>query len=175
MSRPEFFFPDRPGINNGRVDTTVGENQYKAFDLYKEAIKDSKNFRTEAVRNVHSENEVSNVFFSDLNINTLQDAIRYAVFKKSCGKHIIDRQSDTELKLIMRGIYLDYGVYQPHNVLQQVKDLNGRVIDYASDRILQEIGMYMYYKRDITNMPTPMDRGMFSSSKGEKVNELKRI
>ena len=95
MSRPDFYFPDRPGTNTGRVDTTEGTNQYKAFELYKEYQGTSKTFTSEAIRNIHTENPVSNLFFSETNITALQDAIRYAVFKKSCGKYNIYKQSET--------------------------------------------------------------------------------
>ena len=106
-------------------------------------------------------------------MNILQDAIRYNVYQKSCGKHVIDQQSENDLKIVMRSIYLDYAQHKPYNTLDQIKELNQRVIDYCVPRIMQEISMYMYYKNDISKLPDPMERGQFISAKGQKVNEIK--
>jgi len=72
----------------------------------------------------------------------------------------------------MRSIYLDYAKHVSYKILDQIKDLNDRVIQFCVPKIMQEIGMYMQYKKDISKLPDPMDRGQFSSSKGEKVNQI---
>lgn len=169
------IFPDRPlPQSTGRVDNIFDDNS-KAFNLYREFEnrKNTGSFSTEAVVNIHTKNDISNVFFSQQNMNVLQDAIRYNVYQKSCGKHVIDRQSENDLKIVMRSIYLDYAQHKPYNTLDQIKELNQRVIDYCVPRIMQEISMYMYYKNDISKLPDPMDRGQFISAKGQKVNEIK--
>lgn len=164
-------FPDRPlPPNTGRVQTTNNDN-YDAFKLYREYTNiGTNNFSTEAVTNIHMKNELSNIFFSDLNINAIQDAIRYYVWKKSCHKFVIDKQNENEIKIVMRAVYLEYAQHKPTGILQQIKDLNMRVIDYCTSRILQEIGMYIYYKKDINQIPDPLSRGEFSSAKGGKQN-----
>ncbi len=169
------IFPDRPlPPSIGRVQT-VNNNNYDAFELYKQAQTPSASFSTEAVTNVHTKNDISNVFFGQTNIDALQDGIRYYVWKKSCGKYLIDRQSDDELKIIMRSIYLEYAEHRFGHVIEQVRSLNERVLKFCVNKIIEEIGMYMYYKKDISNLPDPLARGDFSSSKGEKVSELKKF
>lgn len=151
---------------NGRVDIldNFNFNMYKMYD--ENAVKSS--FSQEAVKHVHTNNELSNIFFSDQNIDVLQDAIRYLVHEKTCGKFTISRQSDTELKLIMRAMYLQEGRHRQYDVLEEVKALNVLVLNYAVPRITQEIQMYMQYKKDISALPVPMERGDFSSSKGTR-------
>ncbi len=168
------IFPDRPMQPlNGRVQTSPDDN-YQAFQLYKDYHGDGlKSFAQEAVTNIHTRNDLSNVFFSLQNVETLQDAIRYYVWKKSCQKFVIDKQNENELKIVMRSIYLEYAQHRQNRVLDEVKLLNSRVIEFCVDRILQEIGMYMYYKNDINRLPNPMDRGEYISAKGQKVNEIK--
>ena len=167
------IFPDRPlPQSTGRVQT-VNNNNYDAFQMYRQAAKQSKSFSTEAVTNVHVKNDISNVYFSQTNIDALQDGIRFYVWKKSCGKYLIDRQSDDELKVVMRSIYLEYAEHRQGHVLEQVRALNERVLEFCVSKILEEIGMYMFYKKDISNLPDPLARGNFASSKGEKVSELK--
>ncbi|NBX51984.1 hypothetical protein EBT25_19115 [bacterium] len=171
------IFPDRPlPQSTGRVDLVNSQNGaaynlYKEYDARRQGVRGT--FAGEAIMNIHEKNELNEIFFSQRNIDLLQDAIRYAVYQKSCGKYVIDRQSENELKVIMRATYLEYGNYTSYNVLDQVKALNARVIDYCVGRILPEIGMYDYYKKDISRLPDPMSRGQFVSSKGEKVNEIK--
>jgi hypothetical protein len=151
---------------SGRINITDNYNydQYKLFD---DNIKHD-NFNEEAIKGIHVSNKLSNMFFSQQNINILQDAIRYLVNQKSCGKFIIDKQSESELKLIMRAYYLQDGRHRQYNIVDEVKDLNTLVLNYSVPKILQEINMYMYYKKDINKSPMPMARGEFISTKGTR-------
>lgn len=161
--------------NNGRVmDTLYGDN-YDIYNLFKEEVKPSLNFNEEAVKGTHQDNDISRVFFSESNINVVQDAIRYQVYIKSCKKHIIDRQSDNELKLIMRATYLENARHATRDILAEIKRLNSIVLEFCVPRILQEINIYMHYRDDISHLPVPLERGQFSSSKGQKVLESKQF
>jgi len=168
------IFPDRPlPRSTGRVETTTNDN-YEAFQMYRQFGKQTtQSFSAEAVTNVHTRNDISNVFFSPQNIEALQTGIRYYVWKKSCGKFNIDKQNEDELKIVMRSIYLEYAEHRPGRIIEQVKALNEKVLEFCVSKILEEIGMYMFYKKDISILPDPLDRGNFVSSKGEKVNEVK--
>jgi hypothetical protein len=137
--------------------------------LFDEDKKDPDSFNKEAIKNIHINNPLSTVFFSQTNVDALQEAIRYQVYVKSDKEHIIDKQSETELFIIMRATYLQNGKHLPYGVLDQVKQLNQLVIDFCVPKILNEISIYMHYKRDIQQLPVPMQRGEFSSSKGTKV------
>ena len=169
------IFPDRPLLQSGgRIDANM-ESAGTAFNLYREYEnrRNTGSYANEAITNIHVQNDISSIYFSQVNIDVLQDAIRHNVYKASCGKHVIDRQSDNDLKIVMRSIYLDYAEHKAYNILEQVKVLNSRVIDFCVPKIMQEIGMYIYYKNDISKLPDPITRGQFVSSKGEKVNEIK--
>lgn len=155
---------------NGRVDVLKNDN-YKMYGLFSENTS-YKNAGEEALKTILSKNEVSDLFFSRKNLDFLHDAIRYLVYEKSCKKHIIDKQSETELVIIMRSIYLQYTQSKPYSVAQQVKELNTQVLNYCVPRILQEINQYIYYRNDISTLPVPMDRGTFMSTKGTKVLEI---
>jgi Family of unknown function (DUF5761) len=159
-------------INNGRFnDPLVGDN-FQLYSLYHQKDeRPNKWVGQEAIKSVHSKNEVSDLFFSRKNIEALQEGIRYMVFKKSCGKHTIDKQSETDLVVVMRSVYLQYGEFRPYGLLEQVKDLNARVLEYCVPKILEEIKLYMYYRKDISQLPVPLDRGQYVSSKGSKVLE----
>lgn len=158
--------------NNGRVTDTTQNDNFDLYDLFKqEESKPRRWVDDEVLKSIHSKNELSMVFFGRKNINALQEAIRYQVFKGSCGKHIIDKQSETDLIVIMRSMYLEYGQYRPFGIKEQVQALNQRVLEYCVPRILQEINIYLHYRNDIQNLPVPLDRGEFISAKGTKVLE----
>lgn len=155
---------------SGRVDVQSGS--FEMYHLFKEQ-RAYANAGEEAIRSIHSKNELSDVFFSRANIDAVQEGIRYQVYKKSCGSHVIDKQSETDLLIVMRAIYLQYGNHRPYKLLDQVKQLNQVVIDYCVPKILEEIKLYLYYRKDISALPVPMERGEFISSKGTKVLEQK--
>lgn len=158
--------------NNGRVTDTTENTNFELYDIFKESErKPNRWVSDEALKSIHSKSELSELFFSRTNIDTVQEGIRYLVYKKSCGKHIIDKQSETDLIVIMRSIYLQYGEYKPYGIKEQVRDLNSRVLEYCVPKILEEINIYMHYRKDISSLPTPMDRGQFMSAKGTKVLE----
>lgn len=157
--------------NNGRVSDTVQNTNFELYDMFKEKGKPNRWVGDEALKNIHTKNPLSEIFFSRKNIDALQEGVRYTVFKKSCGKHVIGQQSETDLIVIMRSIYLQYGEYKPYGIMDQVRDLNTRVLEYAVPKILEEINIYMQYRKDINSLPVPMDRGEFISAKGTKVLE----
>ena len=158
-----------PQSSNGRVSVTEHDN-FQLFDLYKEA-KPYKFASEDAIKSIHSQNEISDIFFSRQNIDALQDAIRYLVYKKSCNKHVIGKQSETDLLIIMRSVYLQYAQHIPYKITEQIQVLNKHVLEYCVPKILEEINIYMHYRKDISQLPVPMDRGEFISSKGNKVLE----
>lgn len=156
-----------PNKNNGRVDMLSDKN-YDIYGLFKESKKDYRGFGQEAIKNVHNNNPLSDVFFSNKNVDALQDAIINIIYERSCKKYSISRQSDTELRIVMRSVYLEHGRHSQYNTIEEVKRLNGIVLQYCVPRIMQEINIYMQYKTDVDKIPDPMDRGEFVSAKGTK-------
>ena len=159
---------------NGRIDL-LNDANYLSYDMFSEDKKDPEAMNKEAIKNIHLNNPLSSLFFSELNVNALQEAIRYQVYLKSDKQHIIDKQSETELYIIMRGMYLQYGRHRIGNHIEEVKSLNQHVIDYCVPKILNEIHIYTFYKNDIQKLPIPMDRGELASSKGTKVLVMKEF
>jgi hypothetical protein len=160
-----------PGGGNGRVTLMPGENGVP-FHLFSDAGKDMKETMTcDALKGMEA-NETALLFMSAVNVDALQEAVRYQVFLRSQGRHTIGRQSDTELISVMRSMYLQYGRNTTQEDgradLAEVKRLNSIVLDYCVDRIMAEINIYLTYRADISELPVPMQRGEFSSSKGSR-------
>lgn len=116
---------------------------------------------------------VSALFFSPKNFEAVQHGIRYRVWVETNREHVISDQSDVELGTIMRGIYLEYGRDSKRDVVQQVKELNAHVLDYAVPKIVSELQSRTHYLYDITHQPVPLDLGATTSTKGERQLEMK--
>jgi len=53
--------------------------------------------------------KLSEMFFSQENIDYLQNQIIVGVYKKTDGKYRVTKQSEDELVIVMKSIYLQYG------------------------------------------------------------------
>ena len=115
---------------------------------------------------------VSAIFFSDDNVELLQLGIRNKILNLSNGEYNIGKQSDIDLKIIMRSIYFQYGKNVSSNVNAQVLDLNTRVIDWCVPEILSNIKQSAKYIMDISTMPVPLDRSTLPSQKGTRTLEM---
>ena len=133
------------------------------YNLFKEQENNNAN---NSVKHMLCEHPVSNMFFSKDNMQILQNGIRYSIYTQT--NEIIDNQSDIELNLIMRSIYLQYSKNIPYNVVEQVKELNSRVLDYVVPRIYIEIKQYINYTNDISKLPIPLERSKYDSMAGTK-------
>ena len=118
-------------------------------------------------------NDLNSLFFSDVNVQALQQGIRYTVYTKT--QRTIDKQSERELRVIMRSIYLQYGRNMPSNIVSQVKELNKRVLDYVVPKIIVELNQYRTYLQDASALPIPMDRGQNTSTTGTKFLHMKEF
>lgn len=161
-------------MENGRVDTLKGDNfqMYKLFETGNDKYSD---FSKEAVTGIHTNTPLNSLFFSRENIDALQQGIRYLVAKHSDNKYIIGNQSEVELQIVMRAVYLQDAKHKPYGVVQQVQELNKLVLDYCVPRILEEVKMYNHYKQDVSQLPMPLERGQFSSAKGTRVLESREF
>ena len=92
---------------------------------------------------------------------------------KSKGEFKIGRQSDKQLNIIMRSIYLQNSKNLPNDIQGQVFELNKLVLQYCVPNIYSEILQYNGYLKAISTNIVPLDRSINISSKGEKINEFK--
>lgn len=122
----------------------------------------------------HESTPLNSVFFSEDNIENLQGAIASAVYQMSGTKrYVIGRQSDSDLKTIMRSYYLQYAQNDPTRVAEELELLNNRVIGYSANNILVEIESYKYYLKDIMDFPAPIERPVMTNIYGTRTSELR--
>ena len=103
-------------------------------------------------------NAVNSIFFSEMNVKVLQNALRYGVYKKT-GK-IIGEQSPQELYVVMRSIMLQYANFQAGSaaVLSEVQRLNTKVLLYCIDNVSVNVAQQLKYIEELKTLPTPIDR-----------------
>jgi hypothetical protein len=160
---------------NGRIQGLDHNAQKMFYMSSQDDNRQTSPYQTEAIKGIIEANPLSSLFFSKQNIDSLQEAIRYLVWDKSCKKHIIDRQSDDELKVVMRSIYLQNAKHQPLNFKEQIRELNTLVLRFCVPKILNEIESYLNFRNEISTLPKPLERSENVSVKGTKTLELKNF
>lgn len=154
---------------NGRIITNI--NNPKEYKIYKEKKNiDNSTYYKDALTTVLEPTHLQCYFFSESNINHLQNMIIHNVYHKSNKKHIISKQDDNELKTIMKSIYLQYSKNINNNYKEQINILNNHVLTYCISNILTNIEMYLSYKKVVNKMPEPIELPKNTSKFGTKTN-----
>ena len=155
-------------FKNGRVTLNSKEDIIKDFPMIQHGNEKMKNFQVEALYGIQETSPLNQLFFSKKNMDIIQNMIRYNVFIKSESRFVIDRQSDIELEIVMRGIYLQYSPNLQTNIKEQLEYLDKLVTDYAVAQIIPEVEQYFGYMKEIEYMPQPIDLPINLSSKGTR-------
>ena len=110
-----------------------------------------------SLKGIIEDTPLSNVFFSNMNIQAIQMTIRYQINQK-IGKKI-GYQSEQELFVIMRSIYLQYAnsVVNSLQILKNIRTLNKMVVDYCVENVIEQLNQYDGYLQKISSAPTPLD------------------
>ena len=111
---------------------------------------------------------LSNLFFSSKNIDIIQNGIRYAIWSQTPEKAVIGRQPNTELVIVMRGVYLDRARHLPTHIPEQIAELNEITIRKVVPTIISNIGQYRGYLQKITSPLDPIPRSLNVSSVGTR-------
>jgi hypothetical protein len=157
--------------NNGRINL-VDRQIYPEYQMFHQKKEGLNEFKNEAVKSILQKNPLSDVFFSKQNIDYLQNKIIQTVYELTNGQHRIGRQSDIELEIVMRSIYLQFSLNQSSNLREQIRQLDEKVIDEVCPGIITAVKQYLQYKQDITNMPQPIELPKTETIKGEKSLQL---
>ena len=156
---------------NGRVDI-LSKPSTLSIPSYAPQRMDNTTFCNEALNGNWEKTTLSQIFFSVDNIEALQQGIRGIVYQKSGT--VIGRQSDQELKIIMKAIYLQNAKHDPtRSELEQVRELNSLVLNYSVNQILTNLVQFKQFQKDISTLPVPMEHSKMVTNKGTKTLEIK--
>lgn len=125
----------------------------------------------ENIQYKHSNTSLNERFFSQANVDLIQNQIQGAVLTMVGAR--IDRQSDPDLMLVMRSYYLQYAQNVPGEEMKELALLNERVVNFCANRVAVEVEAYRYYRKDILDFPAPIARGIDTHIYGTRTGELK--
>lgn len=177
---PSFFqYSNEPQLT-GRSIKDLQENipvwslptdRYKEYHLT-EQTKQVKNFAYEALYGQQQVGEFSLLFFSEKNLNEVQKLIIYNVWLSSGKKFKIDPQDPTELKIVMKSVYLQFSRVPSciSMYTTELKRLNRLATEQILPNLLSNIEQYIHYLKDASSPQLPMDRAVNMSTAGTKVN-----
>ena len=129
---------------------------------------------TNMISRTYGLNELSGIFFSNFNINLLQDEIRKYIYFNTENNTIIGKQSIDELKIIMKSIYLSNRnkLSEYRNIDEQVKFLNKLVILECGKIIKTNLLQHLHYIKNIDYKPIFQELPQNVSNKGIKNLEM---
>ena len=149
-------------VSNGRIDI-LSPNTNVLFAMQDKLPVQSGNGFREAMTGNWYDTMLSNAFFSQQNIQTLQNGLRAGVYKRSNGVYLIGEQNEDELKVVMRSTFLQHSKNQPTHIKEQITVLNQLVLDYAVSQVYGEAEGYMKYQHDASHMYDPMEPPILSN------------
>jgi hypothetical protein len=170
----QFPAPQHSGRVPNMTDPALQEfaaTRYSLYDTRPPIF--GNNTRQELIGHKHAPTPLNTIFFSEDNIEKIHNSIQEQVFAMSGNKHRIDRQSDDDVKIIMRSYYVMFGRNNPETIAEDLADLNGRVVGYASAKIYSELDFYLFYRKDIQDFAPPIANPMNVHVFGSRTGELK--
>jgi hypothetical protein len=161
-------------MDQGQGIETLSKKNMTILDSYKTGFlltndhrQNYNNMGEVVLKGVMECSKLSDLFFSDKNIQRIQKKLKVEVFNRTNGKYILDADQDkTKLALIMRNIYLEYALNQPKNLVRQTKKLNKLTVDAVVPGIITNIKQYYGYIKDINQPLKPMNRPVNMNSAG---------
>lgn len=168
------------GQNNNPVGFTNNWNESRSnHNLFSERYTDFTNIvnqndashtAAEILTSNIERNDVSNLFFSERNINHIKMFL-YKLLRDKNGYYIsVENQSNNDLIVTMRGVYLMHGKNLPTNTDKQVIELNYIVISDIYPRMVSNIKHYLSYVRENGSQPLPHAHPQNLSNAGTKTN-----
>lgn len=145
----------------------IGEKQFGYQNAYKKKC-DDDSFRKNAIKGIYSKNLLNQIYFSDANLQKIQNLIRYNVYKMSKDQFTISEQDGTQLQIVMRSIYLQYSRNLDTDIPKQIIELNKIVADYLVPKIISNIKQYLKYLQDKNGTYEVMEHPKNVSSAGLK-------
>ena len=155
-------------INNSTVDYTKDNiaSYYEKYEISNN--KDYDRART-ATQSFFEINDITRIFFSNENMKRLQRKIRDEVCRITKGHYQLEcDQDESDLTIVMRGIYFDKGKNLPDNPIRQVKILNQQTVDYIIPDLLSNLKQYFGYINDINKPLQPIARPMAVNNAGRR-------
>lgn len=155
---------------NGRINLLDQQSTDIIFKMQERiAVKNKTTEYREAMVGNFEDSVLSRAYFSAENIQIIQNGIRAGVYEMSNKQYVVPPQNIDTIKIIMRSIFMQYSVFSPDNIREQIERLNRMVLNYAVTSVYKEAVGYVKYLEDQSVIVTPM---LPPSSSGRVYNDL---
>ena len=152
---------------NSRHNDKLFSVHYPDYKLYQQDSEEDTNYKT-ILGTIQERSTLNDAFFGRNNMNHLKNLIADQVYKKSGYSISAHAQSDNELLIIMRAIFLQYARHLPDDVKGQVAELNLKILLDVVPRIISKVKMELTYQRDHGSQPLPIQLPVNVSNAGTK-------
>lgn len=142
-------------INNGRINIKSPDTS-ALFQMYDKIPANQCLTYRNATEGLWNETPLSQAYFSQQNIQIIQNGIRAGVYQRSNGQYIIGEQDCDSLKVIMRSVFLQYSANKPTNFSEQISELNKIVLNYCIQQVYSEAQGYIKYVDDASTLVVPI-------------------
>ena len=159
-------------INNGRVDIRT-PNTSALFEMYDKIPANQCTTFRNATEGLWIDTPLSELYFSQQNIQILQNGIRAGVYHRSNGQYVIGPQDCDSLKIIMRSIYLQHSANHFDNISKQIAELNKIVLNYCIQQVYSEAQGYIKYLDDASTLVVPLSPPIMGNDTDRQI-EFKR-
>jgi hypothetical protein len=121
------------------------------------------NYGEYSMKGIVEETPLSDIFFSKMNMDLVQKAIRYNVHQRT--RKVIEPQSTNEIFIVMRSIYLQNGDSgtQSAMIKSEIQKLNGMVIDFCVKQVVNQLDLHDEYTKRISSLPIPLDNPIYDN------------
>jgi len=153
---------------NGRVNIFQPPKTCDLFNLYdKIPAKVCATYRN-ATTGIWDDTLLSKTFFSNENIQIIQNGIRRRVYDMSNEQYIVAEQSCDDIKMVMRSIFLQHAK-NFGNIQDQIRELNELVIVWCSNDVYKSAVSYYKYLQDVNSLVVPIDHPVLSTMEDRKL------
>jgi hypothetical protein len=147
------------------------DKSIKDMSLYDESFSKQRKYE-KILCGTQSQSPFSRLYFSNENIEEIQKLLKYHVYLNTDKRHIIGRQSEQELIIIMKSVFLQYSK-NPENkecFKKEISRLNSIVVSQSLPYVISNIEQHIGYIKDSSELYSPIDRPTSQSNTGTKIN-----
>ena len=156
--------------SNGKVDI-LGPNISTKFSMMDKIPLTTKTSYVNSLTGNFERSRLSDTFFSNENIQIIQNGLRKGVYDKSKQQILIDNQPTDQIVSVMRSMYLQYSKNLQTNISGQINELNKYVLDYCINNVYNEAVSYLKYKQDASRMHMPMSAPIYSNKTNKTLEQ----
>lgn len=153
---------------NGRV-TGLSGRFFAPLPMTMDSQNTDNKFQNIATKGILQQDRLNALFFSNVNMNQIQNQIRYQVWLKTNKRHVIGHQNTIDLEIVMRSIYLQYALHLNCRYKEQIERLNQLVVNWCVPKIFVEVEQHMAYLDQIQTQPVPIELPQNVSATGTKM------